>query len=57
MVDNREEFLRELYAGIGIIINKTIVQVTFDEFKARMQSVNTEDLRKEVLELRKVINK
>ena len=57
MVDNREEFLRELYAGIGIIINKTIVQVTFDEFKARMQSVKTEDLRKEVLELRKVINK
>ena len=57
MVDNREEFLRESYAGIGIIINKTIVQVTFDEFKARMQSVKTEDLRKEVLELRKVINK
>lgn len=57
MVDNREEFLRELYTGIGVIINKTIVQVTFDEFKARMQSVKTEDLRKEVLELRKIINK
>lgn len=57
VVDNREEFLCELYTGINVVLNSSFTQIPYDEFKVRMQSVSTDDLRKEVLELRKVINK
>lgn len=54
-MDNREEFLVELYTGINVILSKGISQVPFDEFKTRMQSTSTDELRKEVIELRKMI--
>ena len=56
MADNREEFLVELYTGINVILAKEFTQVSYDEFKARMQDVSTEELRKEVLALRKIEN-
>lgn len=55
MVDSREEFLVELYAGINIVLSKDFTQVPYDEFKARMQSTSTDEIRKQVLELRKMI--
>ena len=56
MADNREEFLVELYTGINVILAKEFTQVSYDEFKARMQDVSTDELRKEVLALRKIEN-
>lgn len=55
MADSREEFLVELYTGINIVLNNSFTQVPYDEFKVRMQDTSTEELRKEVLELRKMI--
>ena len=55
MADSREEFLVELYTGINVILSKEFTQVPFDEFKARMQTTSTDEIRKEVLELRKLI--
>ena len=55
MADSREEFLVELYTGINIVLNNSFTQVPYDEFKVRMQGTNTDELRKEVLELRKMI--
>ena len=57
MADSREEFLVELYTGINVVLNKGITQVPYDEFKARMQTISTNEIRKQVLELRKIINK
>ena len=56
MADKREEFLVELYTGINVILAKEFTQVSYDEFKARMQDVSTDELRKEVLALRKIEN-
>ncbi len=55
MADNREEFLKELYAGINVILSKDFTQVPFREFKTRMQKATTESLRQQVLLLRKLI--
>jgi len=55
MADSREEFLVELYTGINLVLNDSCTQVPYDEFKARMQATSTDEIRKEVLELRKVL--
>ena len=55
MADSREEFLAELYMGINVVLNKGHTQVPYDEFKARMQTTSTDEIRKQVLELRKLI--
>ena len=55
MADNREEFLAELYTGINVVLNKEHTQVPYDEFKARMQTTSTDEIRKQVLELRKIV--
>ena len=55
MADSREEFLVELYMGINVILNKGYTQIPYDEFKARMQTTSTDEIRKQVLELRKIV--
>ena len=55
MADSREEFLIELYTGINLVLSNEVTQVPYDEFKARMQTTSTEEVRKQVLELRKLI--
>lgn len=55
MADSREEFLVELYTGINVVLSKSFTQVPYDEFKARMQDTSTDEIRKQVLELRKMI--
>jgi len=57
MADSRDEFLVELYTGINVVLNKGYTQVPYDEFKVRMQDTSTDEIRKQVLELRKMINK
>ena len=55
MADSREEFLVELYTGINVVLSDDFTQVPYAEFKARMQTTSTEEVRKQVLELRKLI--
>ena len=55
MADSREEFLVELYTGINVVLSDDFTQIPYDEFKARMQTISTEEVRKQVLELRKLI--
>ena len=55
MADSREEFLVELYTGMNLVLSNEVTQVPYDEFKARMQTISTEEVRKQVLELRKLI--
>ena len=55
MADNREEFLIELYTGINLVLSNEVTQVPYDEFKARMQTTSTDEIRKQVLELRKIV--
>lgn len=53
----REEFLTELYMGINVMINDSVAVQPYEEFKTRMKDVPTEELRLQVLELRKIIQK
>ena len=55
MADSREEFLVELYTGINVVLSDDFTQVPYDEFKARMQTTSTDEIRKQVLELRKIV--
>ena len=55
MADNREEFLVELYIGINVVLSDDFTQIPYDEFKARMQTTSTDEIRKQVLELRKIV--
>lgn len=55
MADNREEFLVELYVGINLVLSDDFTQIPYDEFKARMQATSTDEIRKQVLELRKIV--
>lgn len=52
---DRDKFLVELYTGLGVIINEQYTQIPYLEFRTRMQQTSTDDLRKQVLELRKII--
>lgn len=54
MVDSREEFLIELYTGISVLLNSDFTQIPYTDFRARMQNVSTDEIRKQVLELRKI---
>lgn len=55
MADSREEFLVELYTGINVVLSDDFAQIPYDEFKARMQTTSTDEIRKQVLELRKIV--
>ena len=55
MGDSRDEFLVELYTGINVVLNDGVTSVPYDEFKTRMQNTSTDEIRKQVLELRKLI--
>ena len=55
MADSREEFLVELYTGITVVLSDDFTQVPYDEFIARMQTTSTDEIRKQVLELRKIV--
>ena len=55
MADSREEFLVELYTGINVVLSDDFTQIPYAEFKARMQTTSTDEIRKQVLELRKIV--
>ena len=54
-MDSREDFIVELYNGLVQIMSTEMNPVTYLEFRARMQNVSTENIRKQVLELRKIL--
>lgn len=54
-MDSREDFIVELYNGLVQIMSTEMNPITFLEFRARMQSVSTENIRQQVLELRKIL--
>lgn len=54
-MDSRDDFIVELYNGLVQIMSAEMNPVTYLEFRARMQSVSTENIRKQVLELRKIL--
>ena len=54
MSDKREEFLVELYMGISTMVNSNFSMIPFLEWRTRMQHVSTDNIRQQVLELRKI---
>ena len=53
---DRDEFLTELYFGIGQLRANGLPMIPFDDFKTIHQHDTSDEIRKQVLEIRKILN-
>ena len=57
----REEYLSRVpewyrsFEKFDVVLSDDFTQIPYDEFKARMQTTSTDEIRKQVLELRKIV--